>query len=322
MSLSSAQRGDLAIFSGTAHPELAREIAKWLGVDVDPLRVFRFPDTEVYVRVDTSVRGKDVYIIQPTCPPVNENLTELLIILDAMYRASAGRITAVISYYGYARQDKKTAGREAITARIIADMLSVAGADRVLTIDLHSAQIQGFFDIPVDHLTAVRLLASRLKTQDMDNAVIVAPDAGRVGMAYEYASLLGLPVVVVHKRRIGAEQTIAAHIVGEVAGKRPIIIDDMITTGGTVARSVEALLQKEAQPDIQVVATHGVLVHHALEYLSNPAITRVMLTNTIPIPPEKRLPKMEILSVGGLLADAIARIHGDRSVSELFAQAA
>lgn len=322
MSVTVTPQGDIAIFSGSAHPELACEIAGWLGLDVGPLRVIRFPDSEVYVRVDTSVRGKDVYIVQPTCPPVNESLTELLIILDAMYRASAGRITAVIPYYGYARQDKKTAGREAIAARMVADMLSIGGAHRVLTVDLHSAQIQGFFDIPVDHLTAVRLLASRLKTHNLDDAVIVAPDAGRVGMAYDYASLLGLPVVVVNKRRIDAEQTITTHIVGEVTGKRPIIIDDMITTGGTIARSVEALLQKEAQPDIRVVATHGVLVHHAVEHLSNPAISRVMLTNTIPIPPEKRLAKMEIVSVGGLLADAIARIHGDKSVSELFAQAA
>lgn len=322
MSLALTLRGDIAIFSGAAHAELAHEIARWLGLDVSPMRVFRFPDSEVYVRVDMSVRGMDVYVVQPTCPPVNENLAELLIILDAMYRASAGRITAVIPYYGYARQDKKTAGREAITARMIADMLSTAGADRVLTVDLHSAQIQGFFDIPVDHLTAVRLLASHLKTQNLDNAVIVAPDAGRVGMAYDYATFLGLPVVVVHKRRVGAEQTIATHIVGEVTGKRPIIIEDMITTGATVARSVEALLQNEAQPDIQVVATHGVLVHHALEYLSNPAITRIILTNTIPIPPEKRLSKMEILSIGNILADAIARIHADKSVSELFTKAA
>jgi ribose-phosphate pyrophosphokinase len=311
-------RGDIEIFSGTAHPELAREIAELLGVGLGPITISRFPDGEIYVRVEKSVRGKDVYVVQPTCPPVNENFTELLVILDAMYRASAGRITVVIPYYGYARQDKKTAGREAITARMVADILSTGGADRILTIDLHSAQIQGFFNIPVDHLTAVKLLSSRIKTGNLEDAVIVSPDAGRVGMASEYANLLGLPVVVIHKRRIDPERTVVAHVVGDVKEKRPIIIDDMIATGGTVARSVEALLQSGAQPDMQVVATHGILVGNALENLSAPAIKRIIVTNSVPLGSDKRMDKMEIVSIAGLLAEAISRIHDDRSVSELF----
>ena len=322
MKVSSCARGDMEIFSGTAHPELAREVADLIGLPLGSLSVSRFPDGEVHVSIGTSVRGKDVFVIQPTCPPVNENFAELLIILDALYRASAGRITAVIPYYGYARQDKKTAGREPITARMVADMLSVGGANRVLAVDLHSPQIQGFFDIPVDHLTAVGVLSEYLHGVELRDAVIVAPDAGRVNMATDYANRLGLPVVIIHKRRTGPEQTAVAHVVGDVRGKRPIIIDDMVTTGGTVNRSVEALLREGAAPEIYVVVTHPVLVGKALEHLSNQAIAKVVVTNTIPVGPEKRIGKMDVVSVAPLIADAIARIHSDSSVSDLFAQAA
>ena len=315
-------RGGIEVFSGSAHPELAREVAKLAGLPLASLTTSRFPDGEIYVRIDTSVRGKDVFLVQPTCPPVNENFAELLIILDALYRASAGRVTAVIPYYGYARQDKKTAGREPITARMVADMLSRGGVDRVLAIDLHSAQIQGFFDIPVDLLTAVHLLWRRLSAWDLDDSVIVAPDAGRVAMATQYANRLGLPVVIIHKRRLAPDQTEVAHVVGEVEGKRPIIIDDMITTGGTIHRSVRALIDYGALPDVRVVVTHPVIVGGALDHLSDPAITHLLVTDTIPVAREKRMPKMEIVSVAPLLCDAVARIHGDRSVSDLFAQAA
>lgn len=312
-------RGEMEIFSGSAHPQLAAEIADKLGLNVGPLTVLKFPDGEIYARIDTSVRGKDVYVVQPTCPPVNENFTELLIVLDALRRASAERITTVIPYYGYARQDKKTAGREPITARMIADMLTTGGADRVLTIDLHSPQIQGFFDIPVDHLTAVGILSEQLRTWDLQDSVIVAPDAGRVNMATEYANRLGLPVVIIHKRRIGPEKTETAYVVGEVRGKRPIIIDDMITTGGTVNRSVHALLEGGAKPEIRIAITHPVLVANALEHLSNPAITEVVVTNTIPVGSDKQIGKLKEISVGPLIAQAIQRIHSDSSVSELFA---
>jgi len=322
MSLPANVRGQIEVFSGSAHPRLAEGIAHRLGLRLGPLTASRFPDGEISVRVDTSVRGKDVYVVQPTCPPVSENFTELLIILDALYRASASRITAVIPYYGYARQDKKTAGREPITARMIADMLTTGGADRVLTIDLHSPQIQGFFDIPVDHLSAVNVLSERMAGWDLESSVIVAPDAGRVNMATEYANLLGLPVVIIHKRRTGPEKTEVAYVVGDVRGSRPIIIDDMVTTGATIDRSVQALLADGAEPEIRIAVTHPVLVGTVLEHLANPAITEVLVTDTIPVGTEKLTGKMHVVSIAPLIADAIARIHADSSVSELFARAA
>lgn len=311
-------RGRIEIFSGTAHPELAQEIAGCLGLEVGPLSVSRFPDGEIYARVDTSVRGKDVFVVQPTCPPVNENFTELLIILDALYRASAGRITVVIPYYGYARQDRKSAGREPITARMVADMLTIGGTNRILTVDLHSPQIQGFFDIPVDQLTAVPMISSHLENEDLVDSVVVAPDAGRIKMATLYANKLGLPVVIIHKRRTGAEQTEVTHVVGDVAGKRPIIIDDMITTGGTVDRSIRALLDSGAKSEIRIAVTHPVLAGPALEYLSNPAIMEIVVTNTIPVGAEKRIGKLKVLSIAPLVASAVGCIHTDCSVSQLF----
>lgn len=311
--------GDIALFSGTAHRELAVEVAECLGLSLGPVSVTRFPDTELSVRVDISVRGKDVFLVQPTSPPVNESLAELLIILDAMRRASAGRITAVLPYYGYGRQDKKTSGREPITARMVADMLTKGGADRVLSIDLHSPQLQGFFDIPVDHLTAVGILTEHLKRGDLTDSVVVSPDAGRVNMATDYANRLGLPVVVIHKRRTGPERTEVVTVVGEVVGRRPIVIDDMISTGGTIHRSVAALLEHGAVSDIRLAITHGVLVGHVMEYLADPAITGIAVTNTVPIGTEKRIPKLSVVSVAPMVADAIRCIHTDRSVSELFA---
>ena len=311
-------RGEMEILSGSAHPELAREISEHIGRPLGPLRVSRFPDGEIHVRIETSVRGKDVYIVQPTSPPVNDSFTELLIILDAVRRASADRITAVIPYYGYARQDKKTTGREPITARMVANMLTAGGANRILTVDLHSPQIQGFFDIPVDHLTAVNILSERLRSMSLENAVVVTPDAGRVGMATEYANRLGLPIVIIHKRRIGPERTDVARVVGDVRGKLPVIIDDMITTGATIDRSVRALLVEGANAEICVVVTHPVLVGKALEHLSNPAIRKVFVTNTIAVPSDKRIPKLEVVSIAPLIAEAIGRIHSNSSVSELF----
>ncbi|MCL6520484.1 MAG: ribose-phosphate pyrophosphokinase [Armatimonadetes bacterium] len=311
-------RGELEIFSGTAHPELALEVAIRLDRTLGRLNVSRFPDGEIHVQIEESVRGKDVFVIQPTCPPVNENFTELLIILDALYRASAGRITAVIPYYGYARQDKKTTGREPITARMVADMLTTGGADRIVAMDLHSPQIQGFFRIPVDHLTAVGALCRELHSLEIKDAVIVSPDAGRVKLATEYANRLGLPVVIIHKRRVGPELTEAVHVVGDVKGKRPIIIDDMITTGGTIERSVKALLEHGAREEIYVAATHPVFVEPAISRLANAAIKQVLVTNTIPFPAGKTLKKFRIVSIAHLIADAIRSIHTDSSVSQLF----
>lgn len=311
-------RGCLEILSGTAHPELARKIANALEMPLGPLAVSRFPDGEINVSIETSVRGKDVFVVQPICPPVNENFMELLLILDALNRASARRVTTVVPYYGYARQDKKTAGREPITARMIADVLTRCGADRILTVDLHSPQIQGFFDIPVDHLTAVAYLTGIMKAWELSDSVIVAPDAGRVKVATEYANRLGVPVVIIHKRRMGPEEIAVAYVVGDVEGKRPIIIDDMITTGGTINRCVDVLIEHGARPEIRIVATHPVLVGKSIEFLSRAEISEVIVTDTIPVPEAKLIEKMKVVSIASLLADAILRIHRDESVSELF----
>jgi ribose-phosphate pyrophosphokinase len=310
--------GELAVFTGRANPRLAQAIAKHLDIDLSPLIVTSFPDQEIAVRIDVSVRGKDVFIIQPTSPPAHASLVELLIILDAIRRASPARITAVIPYYGYARQDKKTAGREPITARLVADMITSAGADRVLTVDLHSPQIQGFFNIPVDQLTAVPVLSDYISSWHLADTVVVTPDAGRVNMATEYANRLGVPVVIIHKRRITGESTEVAHIVGDVRGKRPIIIDDMITTGGTIHRSVEALITHGALPEVFIAASHGVLVGKALELLSNPAICQIAVTDSVLIEPVKQIEKLHTVSIASLLAGAITRIHDNSSVSEMF----
>ena len=310
--------GEMGVFSGTAHPDLAREIAGHLGLEMGALTASRFPDGEIEVRINESVRGVDAFIIQPTCPPVNENLMELLVMTDALCRASAGRITAVVPYYGYARQDKKAAGREPITARMVADVMTTVGIDRLVTVDLHSAQIQGFFGVPVDHLTAVNELSRYMAAKELDNLVVVSPDAGRVKLAAEYANRLGAPVVIIHKRRLGPERPEVAHVVGDVEGKAPVVIDDMITTGGTIGRSVKALLENGAKPEIYVMATHPVLVGRALENLANPAIQEIVVTNTIPLAPEKRLERIKVVTIAPLIADAIRSIHTNASVSRLF----
>lgn len=310
--------GDMAIFSGNAHPQLAKEVAGYLGLGLAAMDVSRFPDGEVQVQIRESIRGADAFVIQPTCPPVNENLVELLVITDALKRASAGRITAVVPYYGYARQDKKAAGREPITARMVADVLTTVGVDRMVTVDLHSAQIQGFFGFPVDHLTAVNVLARYMAKKKIGDLVVVSPDAGRVKLATEYASRLNAPVVIIHKRRLGPEQPEVAHVVGEIRGMTPVIIDDMMTTGGTVDKSVRALLESGAKPEVYVMATHAVLVGRFTEVLGKSAIKEVVVTNTIPLGPEKQLGKITVVSIGPLIAEAIRSIHTDGSVSRLF----
>lgn len=310
--------GDLAVFCGNAHPVLARRIADHLGLKVSSMDVSRFPDGEIRVQVLESIRGADAFVIQPTCPPVNENIVELLVMTDALKRASAGRITAVVPYFGYARQDKKAAGREPITARMVADIMTTVGVDRMIAVDLHSAQVQGFFGFPVDHLTAVNVFSRYLAAKEVPDLVVVSPDAGRVKLATQYANLLGAPVVIIHKRRLGPEQPEVAYVVGDVRDRRPVIIDDMITTGGTIDRSVSALLDYGAKPEIYVAATHPVLVGRSVEYLSNPAVREVIVTDTIPIPADRMSEKVSIVSVTPLIADAIRNVHTDSSVSSLF----
>lgn len=320
MTIDGEVNDNFRLFAGRANPELAKEIAAILGVELGKISLAPFPNSETRVQIEESIRGTDVYIVQPTCHPANDNLMELLLTIDAMKRASVQQITAVIPYFGYGRQDKKSTGREPISAKLIADLLTVAGAHRVVAVDLHVAQIQGFFDIPVDHLTAVTTLANYFKEKHIDNGVIVAPDAGRVKLAEKYTNILGFPLALMHKRRsgVGGREVETAGVVGDVAGKNPIIVDDEIATGGTVLEQVTALEQAGASPAC-ISVTHPVLAGPAAERLSHSASREVVVTNTIPVPAEKQANgKIKVLSIAPLLAEAILRIHQHRSVSQVF----
>lgn len=308
---------ELKIFTGNANPELAYKIASYLNMSVSEAEVSRFSDGEVKVKIKENVRGADVFVIQPTCPPVNENLMELLVMIDALKRASAGRITAVVPYYGYARQDRKVEPRVPITAKLVANLLVVAGADRVLTMDLHAGQIQGFFDIPVDHLQAKPVIYHYLKSLNLGNMVIVAPDTGGAERARSYARVLGADMAIIDKRRPKENESEVMNVVGDVKGKVAIIVDDMIDTAGTISKAAFALREKGAV-EVIAAATHGVLSGSALENLEKAQFREIILTDTIPIPLEKRLPNMTILSVSQIFGEAIWRIHKEASVSSLF----
>ncbi len=305
---------DLKLFSGTANPKLAYEIARALGVRLGDAIVGRFPDGEVKVQLGESVRGNDVYIIQSTCPPVNDNLMELLTLVDAVRRSSAARINAVIPYFGYARQDKQVAGREPITAKLVSTLLEAAGVERVITIDLHARQLQGFFDIPLDMLSALRTIASYLRSSGLEDTVIVSPDTGRSEEARRLTELLGLPLAFMYKRRTSERDTQVTAVIGDVVGKRVILVDDVISTGGTLRRAVEALIEAGARPDVRIAATHAVLAGDARDRLAHPAIKEVIVTDTIPLPLEDRY---TVLSVAPLLASAIAHVNQHKSVSAL-----
>lgn len=316
-----AQYGSLKLFSGTTNPQLAQEIANYLGTPLGTVSISRFANGEIYVRFEESIRGADVFIIQSFAHDVNninDSIMELLIMIDALKRASAGRITAVIPYYCYARQEKKSAPREPITARMLADIISTAGADRIITMDLHAPAIQGFFNIPVDHLTALPMLAQFIKQRPIHDGVVIAPDAGSVKKAEKLATRLNLPLGVMYKRRPAPNVAELAFFIGEVEGKTPIIIDDMVDTAGSITQVVEALLERGARPEIRILTTHGIFSPPALERLSHEAIKEIVTCNTIPLTPEKRLAKLTILSVAPLLGDAIRRIHQEITVSVLF----
>lgn len=305
---------EIRIFSGNAHPDLAGRVAAALGLPLGQALVERFPDGEVRVRLLESVRGDDVYLVQPTSPPVNDHLMELLLLADAARRSSAARINAVIPYFGYARQDKQTQGREPISAKLVANLLEAVGVDRVIAIDLHAPQIQGFFDIPVDHLSAVRLFARYLRERGLDQeAVVVSPDAGRAEEARRLSERLGLPFAMLAKRRTGPRETQVTYVIGDVEGKRPLVIDDIVSTGSTIRRGVEALLEAGARPEVVVLATHPVLVAGARENLAHPAIREVVFTDTIPL----REGGYTVLSTAELLAQAIRHVHTNQSVSAL-----
>ena len=306
----------LRIFSGSSHPDLAREVTEILDVPLGKSTTRIFDDSEIYVTIDEVVRDQDIFLIQTCSAPVNDHLMELLLYLDAFRRASAHRISLVIPYFPYARQDRMARGREAISARVVANMLEYQGAARVIFIDIHNSAIQGFFNIPVDPLTAISLLSDYFRKPEFENAAIVSPDVGRASLASKYAGLLDLPLVIMHKRRSGNSEVRTTHIVGDIRGRRPIIIDDLIA-GGSVLRQIDDLYQQGAQGKACLAITHPVLLPSALKILEeDERIEKLIVTNTIPIPPEKLNPKLEILSIAPMLAEIIFRIYKGISISE------
>ncbi len=313
----------MMVFSGTTHPTLAQEIAEHLGVDLCDADLTRFASGEIYFRANESVRGADVFVIQSHADPVNESIMEQLVMIDAMKRASAKRITAAIPYYGYSRQDHKGMAREPISAKLIADLLTTAGADRVVSVDLHSGQIQGYFDFPFDHLTALPILSDYLKNELMlhgdDDLVVVAPDAGRIKTAEKLRKHLHADLAFLYKRRsrMEAHKIEEMAVVGEVHGRPCVIIDDMIDTAGTVAKGAAALDQHGAGP-IYAAATHPILSGKAVQNLEEAPITEVVVTNTVPLPEERRFAKLRVLSIAPLIASALRAVFEDTSVSEIF----
>ena len=308
---------DYKVFCGNSHPELAEEIASIMGKPLGKATVTKFSDGEISVNLWETVRGIDVYIVQPTCNPVNDNLMELLIMIDAMKRASAGRINAVIPYYGYARQDRKAKARDPITAKLVANLLVAAGADRVVSMDLHANQIQGYFDIPVDHLVGMPILARYFKEKKLDDLCVVSPDHGSVTRARNMAEFLDCPIAIVDKRRPEPNKSEIMNIIGDIEGKNCIIIDDMIDTAGTITNAANAIKDMGAK-NVYACATHPVLSGPALERIDASAICEMVLLNTIPIPEEKKLEKMTFLSVAPIFAEAMTRIFTNGSVSKIF----
>ena len=307
---------DLCLYAGTANRPLAEATAELLGVRLGNLEISRFADGELSPVIHDSVRGEDVFIIQPTSPPVNDHVVELLLTLDAFRRASARRITAVIPYYGYSRQERKAKPREAISAKVIANCLAQAGADRVMLLDVHAPAMQGFFDIPVDALTSVGLLSRRLAQLQIENAIVIAPDTGRVKLAERYADALGLPLGLMTKRRVGSQVQVT-HVVGDVRGRVPIVVDD-IMTGGSLIGELQALIEAGVRPEIVLVIVHPLLTDGASERLAQPSIRRMLVTDSVYLPPERRPDMLEVVSIAPLLAEAIRRTHNEESVSPLF----
>lgn len=311
---------DVKIFSCNSHPKLAEEIARRLGVELGKADVCMFSDGEISVNIYETVRGSDVFIIQSTCNPVNDNLMELLIMVDAFKRASAGRITAVMPYFGYARQDRKSKARDPISSKLVANLITAAGADRVLTMDLHASQIQGFFDIPLDHLRGGTTLSSYYADKfagNTENLVVVSPDLGSVTRARAFASRLNVPIAIIDKRRPKPNVAEVMNIIGDIKDKDVILLDDMIDTAGTITNGAKALKERGAK-NVYACCTHGVLSGPAIERIAESPISEMVILDTIPLPEEKKLDKIKVLSVAPIFAEAIKRIYGDVSVSEMF----
>jgi ribose-phosphate pyrophosphokinase len=310
---------ELKIFSGRGNLELSRKICDFLKLELGSCKFSTFPDGEFHCKIE-DVRGRDVFLVQPTCPPVNDTLMELLIMIDTCLRASAERITAVIPYYGYARQDRKDEGRVPITAKLVANMITRAGADRVLAMDLHAAQIQGFFDVPVDHMYAGKVLTDHFRGLNIpkEDLVIVSPDEGSIKRAVGHAKRLGGEIAIIDKRRMGADTVSQENIIGgPIEGKVALMFDDMISTAGSICGAAE-LVKKQGAAQIHVAATHGVLAGPAIDRLRDAPLDSIVVTDTIPISPEKMLPNMQVLSVAPLLGEAIKRIHHHESISTIF----
>lgn len=307
----------LVVLSGNSNRSLAEKISAKLDKELGSMDISRFSDGEVMVQVKENVRGRDVFLIQPTCPPVNESLVELLVMLDALRRASAQRVTAVIPYFGYARQDRKDRPRVPITAKLVANVLTNSGADRVLTLDLHAGQIQGFFDIPLDHLYAINVFYEHFISNKKENLVIVSPDVGGIKMARAYAKRFGADLAIVDKRRKSPESTEAMHILGDVNNKNVLLVDDIIATGSSLVGAAAAL-KKQGAKSIYAAITHGILSNDAVDKLENSDINYLAITDSIPLAQSKKSSKIEIVSVDGLFAEAIKRIHFEKSISVLF----
>ena len=308
----------LRLFAGSANIPLAEEVTRYLGIDLGPMVRKRFADGELYVQIQESIRGCDVYLLQPTCHPVNDNLMELLIMIDACRRASARQITAVLPYYGYARADRKTAGRESITAKLVANLITQAGASRVLAMDLHSAQIQGYFDIPFDHVYGSPVVLDYLRSKALSDLVVVSPDVGGVARARAFAKKLDeAPLAIIDKRRQAHNVAEVLNIIGDVKGKTAVLVDDMIDTGGTICEGGR-LLRENGAKEVYACATHAVVSPPAVERLSQGVFEEIIVTNTIPLPPDKHFPQLVSLSVANLIGEAIWRIHEETSVSIMF----
>ncbi len=307
----------MMVFAGSANPELCDGVVKHLGIELGNVKISRFANGEIYVRYLESVRGADVFIVQSIANPVNACLMEMLIMIDAAKRASARSITAVISHYGYARQDKKSAAREPITAKLVADLLTTAGADRVITMDLHQGQIQGFFNLPVNHLTALPILADYFESLTFDDVTVVSPDVGRVKVCKKLADMLGAELAIMHKGRPQHNVAEITHVIGEVAGRTCIVADDMIDTAGSVTEGAKALINAGAKA-VYVAATHGIFSPPAFDRIEASPIAELIVTNTLPVPEERRHGKIRVLSVAPLFARAIQNVYDDESVSELF----
>jgi len=309
---------NIKIFAGSSNPVLAGEVCRYLDIPLGGAKLDRFPDGEKVIRVEDDVRGRDCFVIQSTCKPVDENLVELLIFLDCLRRASAKRITAVIPYFGYARQDRKDEGRVPITAKLVANIITTSGADRVLAIDLHAHQLQGFFDIPVDHLTAELVLSKYFKNKKIPNLTVVSPDIGNMKMAARYASHLGGELAIVHKKRVSGTEVEANQIIGEVEGRNILMCDDIVATAGTLC-SAARLIKERGALKMYVSTTHGVLAGQAIERLSKAPIDEIVVTDTIPLSSEaEKLKNIKVLTVSAMLGEAIKRIHRNESISSIF----